>query len=90
MAEKAIKYKPNEFEKALIEEMVRSKFYYRIINLGDENTTWDEQEMEMIRAYLQDGYSLCEAEKMAKKDLKEFMEFVNEIDKESQLKKGEC
>lgn len=82
MAESAFKYKPNEIEKKLVKKMLEDKFYYRIINLGDENTTPEEQEMKLLKAYLQDGYPLEEAEKMAKKDLQEFLKFVNEINRE--------
>ncbi|MDI1472983.1 hypothetical protein QI155_10610 [Thermodesulfovibrio sp. 1176] len=88
-AERAFKYKPNDIEKVLVENMVKTGFYYRIINLGDENTTREEQEMEFLRAYLQDGYTLEEAEKLAKQRLKDFLEFVEYAEKESQMKKGE-
>ncbi|MEM1974159.1 MAG: hypothetical protein QXN68_05170 [Thermoplasmata archaeon] len=89
MAERVCKYKPNDIEKVLVENMVKTGFYYRIINLGDENTTREEQEMELLRAYLQDGYSFTEAERMAKQDLEEFLKFVEYAEKESQIKKGE-
>lgn len=89
MAERGIKYQFNEIEKALIQEMVKTKNYYRIINLGDENTSRGEQEMELLMAYLQDGYPLPKAEKMARKELEEFLRFIEEIDRESQKKIGE-
>lgn len=89
MAERGIKYKPNEIEQALIQHMVQTKSYYRIINLGNENTLREEQEMELLRAYLQDGYPLPEAEKKACEELKNFYKFIEEIEKESQTKKGE-
>jgi len=86
MAKSAMKYKPNEIEKELIKQMIEQRFFYRIVNLGDENTTKEEQEMELLRVYLQEGYSLEEAERLAKEDLEEFLKFVEEIDKQSQIK----
>lgn len=87
MAKSALKYKPNEIEKELIKQMIEERFFYRIVNLGDENITKEEQEMELLRVYLQEGYSLEEAEKLAKEDLEEFFKFVEEIDKQSQIKR---
>jgi hypothetical protein len=83
MSVSGIKYKPNEIEKILIEQMVKEKSYYRIINLGDENTTREEQEMELLRAYLQDGYPLHEAERLAKQDLEDFLKFIEEMDRQT-------
>ncbi|WP_028844914.1 MULTISPECIES: hypothetical protein [Thermodesulfovibrio] len=83
MGESKFKYKPNEIERALIETMIKDKFYFRIINLGDENTTREEQEMEFLKAYLQDGYPLEEAEKKAKENLEKFLKFIEEMERQN-------